>query len=307
MEMRHLITFARAAEMQNFSRAARALGVTQAAISQHVAALEKELAVSLFQRTGRAVLLTEHGRTLYRYARQIVDLADEACDAISNAPRVVRGTLEIAASTVPSEWLLPKLLVEFRKQYPEVQEFVVVSDSAAAIQAVESGGVELGIVGELPRASQLCVKAIAHDELTLVVAPGHPFADVPSVRVDQLCEQPLVIREASSGSRRCVEQALAQAGVSTNDLNITMEVNSNEAIRAAVEQGLGVAFLSVNAMEREIRDGRLIPTRLENVVAQRALYCIRDPERMTAAPCRAFLGFLTEWQTKMSGKPGAAS
>ena len=166
---------------------------------------------------------------------------------------------------------------------------------------------ELGVVGELPRASQLCVKAIARDELTLVVAPGHPFADAPCVRADQLCEQPLIIREANSGSRRCVERALAQVGISPNDLNITMEVNSNEAIRAAVEQGVGVAFLSVNAIAREICDGRLIPAKLENVVARRDLYCITDPERMTTSPCRAFLEFLAGWREKSSGKPSSVS
>ena len=85
-----------------------------------------------------------------------------------------------------------------------------------------------------------------------------------------------------------------------------MEVNSNEAIRAAVEQGVGVAFLSVNAIAREIHDGRLIPVNLENVVAQRDLYCIRDPERKPTSPCRAFLGFLDGWRNESSGTPGKA-
>lgn len=299
MEMRHLNTFVLAAELQSFTGAASTLGMTQAAVSQHIAALEKELAVSLFHRTGRSVVLTEQGRTLYEYARQIVELADQACDKITNAPRVVSGTLKIAASTVPSEWLLPQLLVGFRKQYPDVQGLVVVSDSAGAIRMVESGDAELGIVGELPRASQVCAKAIARDELTLVVPPGHRFANSLAVKAEELLAEPLIIREANSGSRRCVEQALAQVGVAASDLNISMEVNSNEAIRAAVEEGVGLAFLSANAIAREIRDGRLIPVKLERVVAQRYLYCITDPDRMPAAPCRAFLSFLEEWRNHM--------
>ncbi|MFV2065403.1 MAG: selenium metabolism-associated LysR family transcriptional regulator [Pirellulales bacterium] len=296
MELRHLRTFLIAAEMQSFTRAAEVLGVTQAAVSQHVAALEMELSVSLFKRASRTVVPTEAGRTLYDYARRIVDLADEAYDTITHAPNIVRGTLKIAASTVPSEWLLPELLVGFRRLYPHVQEFVSVSDSASAIRAVESGEAELGIVGELPRAARLCAKAIASDELTLVVPPDHAFASAKKVTLDAFCREPLIVRGPNSGSRRCVEQALSRAGLSPNELTITMEVNSNEAIRAAVERGVAIAFLSTRAVSREIQDGRLASVEIEAVKAERSLYLVTDPQRMPTRVAREFFSFLDRWR-----------
>lgn len=296
MEMRHLHTFVLAAELRSFTRAADALGVTQAAVSHHVAALERELNVSLFQRASRTVVPTEAGRTLYDYARRIVDLTEEARDAVTSIPSIVQGILRIAASTVPSEWLLPELLVEFHQLYPQIQARVSVSDSTSALRAVDSGAVELGIVGELPRATTLQVQAIARDELTLVVPPSHTFASAKSISMDELRRAPLILREPNSGSRRCVEQALSCAGLSPNDLNITMEVNSNEAIRAAVERGIAIAFLSTRAVAREIADGRLVPVPIEAVIAERSLYLVVDPQRMPTRVARAFFEFLDRWQ-----------
>ncbi len=292
MEMRHLQTFVIAAESQGFTRAAEILGLTQAAVSQHVAALEKELHTALFDRGPRSVALTATGRRVYEHARQILDLVDCIQREAGQEPSAVSGTIKIACSTVPSEWLLPELLVRFRELYPEVQESVSVSDSTEAIGAVESGDAEVGIVGELPRAANLCAKAIAQDELKLVVAPDHEFARKKSIKPHDLCGQPLIVRKLGSGSRRCIEQALSNAGLATTDLRISMEVNSNDAIRAAVERGVGVSFLSTRAIEREILDQRLHAIEIEGVRAVRDLYLITDPQRLPTRVVRAFLDFL---------------
>jgi len=296
MEMRHIHTFVIAAESQSFTRAAGILGLTQAAVSQHVAALEKELHVALFDRGSRSVTLTETGRRVYDHAREILGLVHRIHEAAAQPPSPVRGTIRIASSTVPSEWLLPELLVRFRERYPEIQQWVSVSGSAVAIRAVESGDTEVGFVGELPRAASLCAKPVAHDELTLVVAPGHDFARAKKIKAEALLGQPLIVREPGSGSRRCVEEALSEAGVPAAELTISMEVNSNEAIRAAVERGVGVSFLSTRAIAREIQDERLIPITIEGVKAVRDLYVVTDPQRMPARVVRAFLDFLNEWE-----------
>lgn len=302
MELRHLRTFVLATELRNFSRTADVLGITQAAVSQQIAGLEKEFGVSLFRRANRAVSPTAAGRTLYGFARRMIDLADEAREAIANVPQVLVGVLRVAASTVPSEWLLPELLVEFRQLYPQVQPLVTVSDSAAAIRAVDSGEAELGIVGELPRATSLRVTAIARDVLTLVVPPQHAFAAVATISLDALRQEPLILREPNSGSRRCLEQALSQAGLSLDQLQISMEVNSNEAIRASVERGYAAAFLSEKAVAREIQDGRLIPVPVHGLTAERSLYLVVDPRKIPTRVARTFLGFLDTWRTRLSSR-----
>jgi DNA-binding transcriptional LysR family regulator len=292
MEMRHLQTFVIAAESQSFTRAAEALGLTQAAVSQHVAAIEKQLATPLFNRGPRSVVLTDVGRRVYEHAKHILELVDRIHEEAGHPPSEVRGTIKIASSTVPSEWLLPELLARFRRAYPEVQESVSVSDSASAIRAVESGSADVGFVGELPRAANLCSKSIAQDELTLVVPPDHEFALNKKIKPHQICSQPLIVREPESGSRRCVEQALSSAGLATAELRFSMEVNSNDAIRAAVEHGVGVAFLSTRANAREIQDKRIIPIAIEGMRAVRDLYVVTDPQRLPSPVARALLDFL---------------
>jgi len=294
MELRHLKTFVAAAEWENFTRAAGALELTQAAVSQQVAALEKTLDAELFARHGRGVRLTEQGSRLYRYARQILDLVDEASRQVGQTEQSVSGHLRIATSTVPSEWLLPELLAEFRGHWPRVRESVAVSDSSMAAVAVEAGEADVGFVGELPRSSTLESQAVADDELVLVVAADHPLAEKGTITLKQLRSQPLIVREPGSGSRRCVERTLAEHGLSTVDLTIAMEINTNDAIRAAIERGVGIAFLSQRA---NFRETGLAPLNVRGFRPQRQLYVIRDPRRIARAPVRQFLAFVEQWKS----------
>ncbi|HUG89893.1 MAG TPA: LysR substrate-binding domain-containing protein, partial [Planctomycetaceae bacterium] len=257
MELRHLQTFAAATELQSFTKASRTLSLTQAAVSQHIAALERELRVSLFTRLGRSVTPTETGRRLYAYARRILDLLDEAEREVGHVPPSVRGTLHIAASTVPAESVLPELLLDFHGRYPDVRAQVDVSDSAGATRAVESDAAELGFIGEPPHTSKLAAVPVAQDELVLVLPPEHPLARSPRLKAKSLRELPFILREPGSGSRRCVEHALEAAGLSPGDLHVVMEMNSNDAIRQAVERGVGAAFLSRHTLARDLDEGRL--------------------------------------------------
>ena len=296
MELRHLQTFAAAAELQSFTRAAEMLGLTQAAVSQHVATLEKEFGVSLFERTGRSVVSNDRGRRLYEYARKILDLTEQARRDVGQVTTAVTGLLRIGVSTVPSELVLPKLLAWLHRSHPGVRQTVTVVDSAEATRAVETGEADLGIVGELPHSSHLAARAIASDELVLVVSRRHSLAKANSVDPRRLAAEPLIVREAGSGSRRCVEQALADAGVSPTALTIAMEMNSNEAIRGAVERGLGAAFLSRATVVREIADEKLVVVPVKGLQPRRHLYVVTDPQRIPTKMVRALLDFLDQWQ-----------
>jgi DNA-binding transcriptional LysR family regulator len=293
VELRHLQTFAAATELLSFTRAAQSLSLTQAAVSQHIAALEKELRISLFARTGRSVSPTDAGRRLYGYARRILDLLAEAERDVGHATAAVRGTLQIAASTVPAECLLPELLRDFHETHPGVRPQVIVSDSTEATRAVETGAAELGLIGEPPHTSKLTAVPIAEDELVLVLPPGHPLAGGGRVTARQLREVPIILREPGSGSRRCIERALEAAGVSPGDLNVVMEMNANDAIRQAVERGVGAAFLSRNTVARDVEDGRVATAPVEKFHARRQLYLITDPARIPTPPARTFLEFFT--------------
>ncbi|MFP6668122.1 MAG: selenium metabolism-associated LysR family transcriptional regulator [Pirellulales bacterium] len=294
MDLRHLQTFIATAEQQNFTRAARCLSLTQAAVSKHIAQLEGDLGVRLFDRQGRTATLTDAGRTLHKYALRIFKLVGEARSEVGGESIAVSGSLKIAASSVPAESLLPALLADFRKTRPEVQVVVSVSDSEASATAVCSGEADVGLIGELPHDGDLMVRPIAEDELVLVAPANHDLSRRKSFSAAQLAAQPLIIRERGSGSRHCVEQHLEAAGVVPSDLNIVMEANSNESIRAAVERGSGIAFQSRLGVPREIDAGRLVTIRLRGLRISRQLYAITHRRRPQPAALAAFLDFLDE-------------
>ena len=292
MELRQLQTFTLAAELLSFTRAARALGVSQPAVSQQVAALERELGVSLFQRSGRTITLSNAGWNLYPYARKALDLIDQARDSLAETPRTLKGRLRIASCTIPPESFLPEVLAAFHQLFPEVLESVSVSDSAEATQAVKSGQADLGFVVVPPNGSGLRIRAVACHELVLVASPEHPFAHARTISVSDLRGEGFVLREQGSGTRHCVEEVLQDAGIPPADLNVTMETNSNDAIRGALRQGTGIAFLSRAAVEDEISQGRLVALKVRDLRPRVHIYLITDSQRVPTPQARAFLAFL---------------
>ncbi len=249
-ELPHLATFARAAEQGSFTAAASALGITQAAVSQRIAILEKEVRISLFNRRAGKITLTEAGERLYHFARQILDLHEHARTSLSGAYPAVSGDLSIAASSVPGEYFLPSLLSAFHAEYPDVHVRATVSDSGLVLKDIEKGRATLGLVGQKTDNPILDYRTIASDSLVLIVSPGHPSLRRKTISPDALKTERLIVREPGSGSRCALEQGLTRAGMSLADLNVALELGSNAAIKDAVQRGLGVAFLSQLAVRK---------------------------------------------------------
>jgi DNA-binding transcriptional LysR family regulator len=292
----HLETFVRAAEMGSFTAAARALNRTQATVSQRIAALEQELGVALFSRQGGGVLLTDAGRRLYGYAQRILELHREARQEVSGQPVPLTGELSLAASSVPGEHLLPGLLSTFHQRQPHIQVKATVADSGAVLAQVEQGEVHLGLVGRKGDSPHLDYRCLACDTLALVVPSGHPWARRESVSLEELGSCPLVLREAGSGSRWCLEQALARAGKSLRDLHVAVELGSNEAIKEAVLRGLGLAVLSTQAVGREVQAGKLHVLEVAGLVLRREMFAVWDRRRALPIPARLFLDLLEPCQ-----------
>ena len=302
MELRHLRTFLTAAETQSFTQAAEKLGVSQAAVSQQIRVLERELGGALFERTGRSVVPTDRGRRLYGYTQKILALVEEVHREVGRCPAdIAPPRLRLAVSTVPAETILPELLDRFHRACPDVRETVFVSDSQAAMRAVEQNEADMGIVGELPRSPHLEAWAIAADELALVVSANHPLAQASALDPRRLRKERLILREPGSGSRRCVEQALADAGVSLSSLTNVVEMNSNEAIRSAVERGLGAAFLSHRTVADLLADGRLVAVPLVGVRLRRHFYVITNARTVVKPTVRSLLQILGERNDTRNG------
>lgn len=292
MQFTALKSFTAAAQCRSFTKAAHSLGITQSAVSQQIATLERDLGIPLFDRVGRRVVLTEQGQRLLDYAHRILALVEEAQREVGGGVTKVQGPLRIASSTIPAESVLPDILAAFREQFPDVFEQITISDSRDALQAVSQGDVEVAFVGEQPHQAGLSVEPIGTDELLLVASPAHSLAKQGSLTVKGLLSESVIVRERGSGSRHCVEQALHAHDVFPDDLTIVMEANSNEAIRAAVERGAGVAFLSRHIVSDSLAAGRLQQIRVRGLDTVRTLYLVTATDRAPSLAMRAFLDFI---------------
>jgi DNA-binding transcriptional LysR family regulator len=291
-ELPHLSTFVRAAEQGSFTAAASALSITQAAVSQRIAILEKELRISLFDRRSGRIALTEAGQQLYEYARKIFDLHEQARRNLGGFHPCVSGDLPIAASSVPGECFLPSLLSAFHASYPQVRVRASVSDSGSVMADVERGKASLGLIGQKAEKRRLESRPIGSDSLVLLVPSGHPWASSRLVSLNALTGEPLISREPGSGSRRTLEKSLGQAGTSLADLNVLLELGSNAAIKDAVKRGLGLAFLSRLCVKRELDSEELWAVAVRGLCLKRNFYLVYDRRRPLSPAASVFLHFI---------------
>jgi DNA-binding transcriptional LysR family regulator len=292
VQLPHLETFSKAAESGSFTGAAKALGLTQAAVSQRIQTLEKTLGKSLFQRRGGRVLLTDAGQTLYAYTQQILHLHREVRREITGLDAPVAGELLIASSSIPGEYLLPTLLSVFGQRHPHIHVRATIGDSAGAIGQVERGEVSLGLVGRKAEKPHLEYRFLVSDRMVLVVPPGHALSGRKKVKLKQLIAHPLVLRESGSGLRHCFEKSLERAGRSPAELRVALELGSNEAVKKAVLRGAGVAVLSNYAVQKELRAGQLCALEVSDLHCDRDMFVVHDKRRVLPPPAQSFLIFL---------------
>jgi DNA-binding transcriptional LysR family regulator len=292
MELRHLQTFAAVVEQQSFTAAAKARSMTQSAVSHHIAVLQQEFRVPLFQRCGRRMLPTEAGKSFYGYVRRMLDLLMEARQNVGGQATAITGSLRLVACSIAADTLLPAELARFRQVYPQVKEELTVCGSRQAIRAVESGTADLAIVVEPPESPALAAVPIACDELVLTVSPDHHLTASTPVRLSQLRGETLIGREQGSGTRSCFERALREVGVSAGELPISIEMNSDGAILAAVEHGLGISFLPRGAIQDALAAGRLVAVPLADVRLRFQLHLVTNPQSPRTPAAEAFLRLL---------------
>jgi len=303
VQLPYLETFSRAAELGSFTAAAKQFRLTQAAVSQRIHALERMLRVALFRRQGGHVLLTEAGQHLYDYAQQILELHRDARQKLTGQKAPVTGDLHLAASSIPGEHLLPELLSVFRRRYPKIQVRVTVSDSMAVMEQIEHGQVNLGLVGRKSDNPHLEFQSFAKDKLVLVLSPKHVWRKRKRVSLAELCDQPLILREAGSGLRHCFEKSLARLGRSLGDLRIALELGSNESIKEAVLRNMGVAILSTYAVHKELKRGQLHKLEVTDLDCEREMFIVWDRRRVLPPPARIFRFFLESNPLPVLHKP----
>jgi DNA-binding transcriptional LysR family regulator len=269
----------------SFKRAADSLYVSQPAVSLQVQNLERQLDVPLFDRGGRRAQLTEAGHLLLTYGDRILSLCEETCRAIEDLQNLQGGSLIIGASQTTGTYLLPRMIGLFRQKYADVAVQLHVHSTRRTAWSVANGQVDLAIIGgEIPLELQesLTVVPYAEDELALIMPMHH------RIQREDLYKLHFIALDSQSTIRKVIDQVLSQCGIETRRLKIEMELNSIEAIKTAVQSGLGVAFVSNSAIEKELQMGVLHRAKIEAVVVHRTLSVIFNPSRYRSKAAAAF-------------------
>lgn len=292
MNLEHLRTLVSIVEHGSLSAAARAMHLSQPAVTKQVQRLEVELGMALLVRGARRqVELTPAGERLLAFARQTLAGFEALEEDLAALKEVGQRVLTLAASTIPGEYLLPGLLAAFRVRYPQVKVHMTVSDTADVATRLLADQADVGVIGSTIRRPGLRLERLVGDEIVLAVPPGHPFARRQRVAVEELHGQPLVLREEGSGTRRSVEMALAAAGVALPLNSMALTLGSTQAVLQAIEQGLGVGFISARAAAQAQADGHLACVRLAGVDLRRDLYLAYLPQRAGDPLVARFLNF----------------
>jgi LysR family transcriptional regulator, low CO2-responsive transcriptional regulator len=291
VSLHQLSVFRAVARHQSFSRAAEELYISQPAVSAHVRELERLYGVDLFEQVGRRVRLTEAGRLLEEYADRLLALVEESRRALEELKGLTRGHLAVGASTIPGSYFLPEALGRFRARHPGVEVALRIGDTHQVLGMMRRGEVELAVVGESQEEAGLLRRPYRADELVLVVTPGHRWARNGLEHVAELAEEPFILRERGSSTRENAEALLRRAGVTPR---IAMEWESTEAIKKAVEAGLGISILSEHAVTLETACGRLAIVRHAALACRRQFYIVRHRDRRPSPAARAFQALLEE-------------
>ncbi|NTU71273.1 MAG: LysR family transcriptional regulator [Coriobacteriia bacterium] len=291
MNISQLRTFLAVIEHGSFSDAAKALGISQPAVTMQIQSLEGDLGVTLLDRRYRRIDLTEAGRLLVPHARKTVAEVQSARDAIEQLSGEVGGRLEIAASTTPGVYVVPRLLGAFDARYPKVDVSVSVHDTAEVVERVEDGRAQLGVSGAIVRNAKATFDRIADDELVLISPPDSPLASRPGLTADDLAHAEWIVRESGSGTRSTTERALASAGIDLTALNAVVQLGTGEAIVSAVEGGLGIAMVSRMVADKALRLGSVIQLHPRGLKVVRPFFAVMPKGTPTRA-ASAFAAFL---------------
>ncbi|WP_017710944.1 LysR family transcriptional regulator [Prochlorothrix hollandica] len=275
----------------SFKRAADSLYVSQPAVSLQIQNLERQLDVPLFDRGGRRAQLTEAGHLLLNYGEKILSLCGETCRALEDLQNLQGGTLIVGASQTTGTYFLPRMIGLFRQRYPDVAVQLHVHSTRRTSWSVANGQIDLAIIGgEVPVELQdsLMMVPYAEDELALILPPQHSLAQPARIQREDLYKLQFIALDSQSTIRKVIDQVLTRCGIETRRLRIEMELNSIEAIKNAVQAGLGAAFVSVSAIEKELDMGLLHRAPVDEVVIKRTLSVIYNPNRYRSKAAEAF-------------------
>jgi DNA-binding transcriptional LysR family regulator len=289
MNLERLRVFKTVAELKSFTRAAEDLYMTQPAISKNIKQIEDFYGVNLFYRIGNHIELTEAGNKLLQFANDILKLADEAKEAL-NKEKIHSGEqIVLSTGSTVGVYILPRVLKRFIRKFPNIHFTIEISNAENILNKFMDGSIDIGIIGALVHRTNLKYMPFISEQLKLIVANHHPWADKEKVSASDLKNQPFFLRERGSGLRYVVEERLRKAGIELK--NVTVMPN-NEAIVKLVEAGLGVSIVSEYAIAEDLELNRVKTVEIAGIDLERPFYLLYREEKTSSESFSKFIDYL---------------
>ena len=266
---------------KNFTKAAEVLYLSQPSLSKQIKRLEKNLDILLINRENNKISLTENGKVFLQYSERILALCEESCRALIDLKNGDRGNLTVGASQTIGTYLMPRVLALFAQNYPQIDLKVQVNSTRLIANNVLNREIDIAVVGgEIPNElkKNLTIKDFVEDELSLIISKSHPFAKKKKINKENLYYLNFITLNSNSTIRKFIDKILIQNGIETKELKIIMQFNSIEGIKTAVSLGLGAAFVSSSAIEKEVELKTIEILKIENIRITRTLSIISNPE-----------------------------
>jgi len=292
-DLRHLEVFRSVVDHGSFSKAANAVYLAQASVSERIATLESMVGTRLLDRLGRKVVPTRAGEILYKHAILLLEMKETARLEMQDFLGMKYGEIFIGGSTIPGEYILPKAMGDFRSKNPHVSVTMKIADTAEIERMVLDGEIELGITGSMSSHHAIIHNKLWEDELVVVVPFDHKWKDRTDVSPEELIGEPFILREIGSGTLRIMEEYLSgpsERGI--HNLTIVARLGTSTAVKEGIKAGLGISILSSRAIETEIKKEILKALKVKNITMLRNFFLIRDRRRIASPICKSMIDFL---------------
>ncbi|PRR71242.1 LysR substrate-binding domain-containing protein [Neomoorella humiferrea] len=289
MNLNHLKAFCTVAQVKSISEAARLLHMSQSSLSYQIQLLENDLDVELFTRTTKGVELTALGEIVYEYGQTFLQLAENLKRDLNNW-KSGHEHLVVGASSSIGSYALPCTIYSFKEKYPDANIKLLVGNREETIQKLLDKTIDIGLIEGPVDQPGLATRGIAEDELLLIVPPA--WKGPERVTLEELCRLPMFLREEGSGTRGVIARALATQGLTIANLNVVLELNSNDAIKSAITAGHGVSLLSRLAIRREIHAGTLKALQVEGISFRSTFHIVYQAGRPATGLQKKFFRFL---------------
>ncbi|EKN64507.1 transcriptional regulator, LysR family protein [Neobacillus bataviensis LMG 21833] len=242
MDLHQLYVFTKVVEHKSFSKAADDIFLSQSTVSSHIQGLEKTLGLRLFDRVGRESILTPNGERLYGWARKLLLLKDQALLDLKQGMMELRGMIRIAASSVPGQFMIPKMVKQYREKYPEVMFHINQSSSKNVAEKVLNGSVDIGILGEKYEDDKLRYIPLLKEKLVLITSNQVNLSG--DVNIQDILQYPFVMRSSDSGTNALLEKFLKNTQIAKDKLNVISYIEDGQSLIQFVIQDVGISIIS---------------------------------------------------------------